>query len=72
MRAAALALREAEAQTSLLTADVAPQAPSEAEIAALTRLERRIGEVVKLVAAGFDENEIVVARKVDPSKAATY
>lgn len=72
LRAAAMALREVEAQASLLGDNIAPPAPTEDEIETMTRLERRIIEVTKLVAAGFDDNELVIARKVDPGKASTF
>ena len=71
LRAASVALRGAEAQTSLLGPEEAAP-PSEAEIETATRLERKIDQIVSLTAAGFDDNEIIVARKVNPGRATTY
>lgn len=65
------AMIEAETNVSFLDPQSAP-APTVSEVATMKRLEHKIDQVIGLVAAGFDENEIVVARKIDPGKAEAY
>lgn len=71
LRQYANAMIEADSQTFLLDPETAPT-PSAEELAEMSRLERKIDQVIGLVAQGFNDNEIVVARKIDPSKADTY
>jgi hypothetical protein len=49
-----------------------PAEPTEDERWAASRLEKKIQLACDVLAAGFDDNEIVAARKVDPNKAVTY
>jgi ParB/RepB/Spo0J family partition protein len=44
---------------------------SESEVATLTAMEQKIERVAAMVAAGFKDNEVVVARKVSPDRART-
>jgi ParB family transcriptional regulator, chromosome partitioning protein len=69
----AAALREKEAQASIFDKLAAPPAaPTAEEVQAASRLERKITQVAAMLAEGFDDNEIVAAKKVDPGKAATF
>lgn len=43
--------------------------PTKEEQAKLTALERRVDAAAAILAQGFDDNEIVIAKKVDPGKA---
>jgi ParB family chromosome partitioning protein len=61
-------LRQREAQTSLFAADVAP-APSEDDVKAVGRLEQKIAKVAEILSAGFEDNEVVIVRKVNPLNA---
>jgi len=73
LRAMSLALREAEAQVSIFDQVVAAQEPpSQQELRAASRLEKKIDQVSKILAMGFDDNEIVAVKRIDPGKAATY
>ncbi len=67
LRAAATGLVEAENQGEMFSMPT----PTAAEVSALSRLERRIEQVGSILQRGFDDNEIVIARKVDPNRAAT-
>lgn len=68
VKAAGIALRDAEAQLDAF-GDM-PKA-TETEAAALTRLERKIEQIVELVAAGFKDGECVAAQRVNPQRLAT-
>lgn len=68
LRAMATGLLEQEGQVEMFGADVAPSANDEDRHAA-RRLEVKIEQVAGLLAAGFDENECVAAKKVDPNRA---
>lgn len=67
-RAFANAALEAESQLSLIEA---PE-PAAGDIESATRLERRINRALAVLQDGFDEGEVIAARRVDPTKAATY
>jgi ParB family transcriptional regulator, chromosome partitioning protein len=70
LRASAFALAEAEAQGPLFAP--LPTEPTQTEIAASSRLERKIDAACEVLSAGFYENECVAARRVDPNKASLY
>ena len=72
LRAAALALREQEAQASMFDTLPARPEPTAEERAAATRLERKIAKVSQMLAMGFSDNEVVAAQKVDPGRAAGF
>ncbi|MBI2016542.1 MAG: ParB/RepB/Spo0J family partition protein [Candidatus Rokubacteria bacterium] len=67
LRAAANGLLEAESQGEMFAA---PK-PSEEERRALGRLEARIEQVRKVLAGGFKDGEVVIARRIAPDRAAT-
>ena len=67
LRAAATGLVEAENQGEMFTM---PK-PTEQERETLSRLERRIEQVCRILANGFKDGELVVAKKVDPHRAGT-
>ncbi len=48
-----------------------PPPPTAEEIAILSRFEKAVEKLVSICAAGFDDNEVVVVRKVDPGRAQT-
>jgi hypothetical protein len=48
-----------------------PPAPTNDEREAMSRLERRVDQVVAMVASGFKDGECVAAERVDPSRMAT-
>jgi ParB family chromosome partitioning protein len=68
IRAAVGAVKMIEAQPDLMTMAPAPKA---ADREALSRLERRVDQVVAMIAAGFQDGECVAAKRVDPSRMAT-
>jgi ParB family chromosome partitioning protein len=68
VRTFANAAIEAEAQPPLLDAP----APLAADRARVSRIERRIDAALAILAEGFDDNEIVAARRIDPMRAGTY
>ena len=70
LRAQATAIVEAESQSAFFDDDEAP-AISDDDVAAATRLERKIETVAAMLAAGFKDNEIVAMHKVNPTNAAT-
>ena len=70
LRAQATAIVEAESQSAFFDNDDAP-AISDDDVAAATRLERKIEMVAAMLAAGFKDNEIVALHKVNPTNAAT-
>ena len=70
LRAQATAIVEAESQSAFFDDDEAP-AVSDDDVAAATRLERKIEMVAAMLAAGFKDNEIVAMHKVNPTNAAT-
>jgi ParB family transcriptional regulator, chromosome partitioning protein len=73
LRAVSLAIREKEAQTSIFDIMLAvPPGPTDEERWAASRLEKKISLACDVLAAGFDDNEVIAARKVDPMKAAGY
>jgi ParB family transcriptional regulator, chromosome partitioning protein len=65
---AGIAMRDAAAQVDCF-ADI-PKA-STADLETLSRLERRIQDVVEFVAAGFKNGECVAAQRVSPSRVIT-
>lgn len=69
LKAVAPGIRNDEDGSSALFA--MPEPPTKAEVKAAESLERKIASVCEILAAGFDDNEIVATRKIDPSKAAT-
>ena len=71
LRAQGTALVEAEAQIGMFAEAEAPAAATEQEVETATRFERKIEQVVQLLAAGFKDNEIVATKKVNPDNAAT-
>jgi ParB family chromosome partitioning protein len=68
MRQFAASYLEAERQPEMIEA---PK-PAPEDIAAVSRLEKKIDAALSILAEGFSENELVAARKVDPSKADQY
>lgn len=72
LRAVSLALREEEAQTSIFDIVETPPGPTAEERTAMTRLERKIDMVTGVLSAGFDDGEVVAAKRIDPNRAATY
>lgn len=46
-------------------------APTNTDREALSRLERRVDQVVAMIASGFKDGECVAAKRVDPSRMAT-
>ncbi len=70
LRAQATAIVEAESQSAFFDDDDA-LAISDDDVAAATRLERKIETVAAMLAAGFRDNEIVAMHKVNPTNAAT-
>jgi ParB family chromosome partitioning protein len=70
LRAVAVSLATREAQGEMFAA--LPPEPTKEDRAAVSRLERKIAQVSQILALGFDENEVVAMRKVDPGRAATY
>jgi ParB family chromosome partitioning protein len=69
MRQFAAAAIEAERQTSFLDPE---SEPAKTDCQALSRLERRIDAALDVLGAGFDDGDIVAAKRVDPMKAETY
>ena len=72
LRAVSQALQEQERQTSIFDVAAAPPPPSAEERRAASRLEKKIAQVAGILAMGFDDNEIVAVKKIDPGKAAGY
>lgn len=70
LRAQATAIVEAESQSAFFDDDDVP-AVTDDDVAAATRLERKIEMVAAMLAAGFKDNEIVAMHKVNPTNAAT-
>jgi ParB family chromosome partitioning protein len=66
LRKVAGALRDAERQVGMFPAD---KPPTKAEVDTARSLERKIEQVAAIVGAGFDENELVILRKVNPLNA---
>jgi hypothetical protein len=50
---------------------VAPE-PTADDRWAASRLEEKIMPACNVLAAGFEDNEIVAAKKIDPDRAATF
>jgi len=67
LRSAANGLVEVQQQGEMFDA---PK-PSEEEQRAVGRLEARIEQVRRVLAGGFKENEVVIAKKIAPDRAAT-
>lgn len=65
LRAAADGLLFAESQTTLFELP----APTREEAQLLTSFEHRIEAVIKLLASAFDNNEIIVLKKINPGRA---
>lgn len=65
LRAAADGFLAARSQSSMFEQDK----PSAKEQEILSRFEKKIEQMVKLVNAGFKDNEIVVLRKINPHRA---
>jgi ParB family chromosome partitioning protein len=66
IRAAVMAIIEGLSQTDIFAG--APKA-TQAETGTVRAMERRVEQVARMVQAGFDENQVVVARKVAPDRA---
>jgi ParB family chromosome partitioning protein len=66
IRAAVLAILDGLSQADIFAGE--PVA-SEREIRTVQSMESKIETVARMIAAGFDENEVVIARKVAPDKA---
>lgn len=66
IRAAVMAIVEGLSQADIF--DDAPKA-TEAETKTVSSMEAKIESVARMVAAGFHENEVVIARKVAPDRA---
>ena len=66
LRAAAMGLLEAEQQGEIF----ADSRPTAADVQRLSRLEALVANVCAILRRGFDENDIVIAKKVDPAEAA--
>jgi ParB family chromosome partitioning protein len=66
LRSVAQGLLDAENQTELLPGDAKP---TEDEQRAVHGLERKIERVCEIVRAGFDDNDVVILRKVNPLNA---
>jgi ParB family chromosome partitioning protein len=76
LRAVSSALVEQASQVEMFSMTVPaakqlPPPPSEDERAAATRFEQKVQKIVDMVAAGFDDGEIVALKKVNPGNAAT-
>lgn len=67
LRAAANGLVEAEQQGEMFSV---PK-PTDEERATMSRLEAKIEQVSKILAGGFKDNEVVIAKKIAPDRAAT-
>lgn len=65
LRAAADGMLFAESQTTLFELP----APTREEAQLLTSFEHRIEAVIKLLASSFDNNEIIVLKKINPARA---
>jgi ParB family chromosome partitioning protein len=72
LRAVATAIREREQQSSIFDLVDAPPEPTAEDRKAVSRLARKIRQVEAILAMGFDDNEIVAQKKIDPDKAANY
>ena len=68
IRAAVGAVKMIEAQPELMQM---ARPPSRNDREAFSRLERRVDQVVAMVAEGFKDGECVAAKRVDPSRMAT-
>ena len=66
LRSIVQGLLDAENQTELLPAEAKP---SDEERRAVQGLEQKIERVCELVRAGFDDNDVVILRKVNPLNA---
>ena len=73
LRATAEGFVAAEAQGSMFGAGgmEAEDPPTEDEIAATKRLERKVSKVCEILAGGFDNGEVVILQKINPDRAAT-
>jgi ParB family transcriptional regulator, chromosome partitioning protein len=65
VRHAAIALRDAAAQVDAFAEK--PKA-SEKDLAALSRLERKVDDIARMVSLGFEEGECTIARRVVPDR----
>ncbi len=70
LRASATALCEVEAQVDIFGEDEAPAA-SEEDLRNASRFERKIDQVVQMLATTIRDNEVVAVKKVNPTNAAT-
>jgi ParB/RepB/Spo0J family partition protein len=70
VKSAAAALY-AEEQQEQLFGDL-PAGPSQEEREAISSVERKINRLVAMLNDGFDDGELVIARKVDPNKAGLF
>jgi ParB family transcriptional regulator, chromosome partitioning protein len=69
LHAVADSMAQAERQVAMFEL---PEPPSREELEMVSKLERRIDQLVRMLDAGFDSGEVVAARKVDPNKAVIY
>jgi hypothetical protein len=49
-----------------------PPPPTPEDRAAVSALEKRIDQVGRLISAGFEDNRVVAATRVNPQRAAMY
>ncbi len=66
LRATADGLLAAESQSALFDLPV----PTREEAAALSAFERKLEQLTKLIGSGFQDNEIVVLKKINAARAA--
>ena len=72
IRAATTGIQEAEAQAEMFSSPAMAPTETENERRQLTALERKIDQLTALVAAGFDDGELAVAKRVRPDQARLY
>jgi ParB family chromosome partitioning protein len=67
IRAAVLEILDGRAQT-----DIFPERPkpSDQELRTVAGMEAKVEQLVRMVAAGFRDNEVVIAKKIAPDRAA--
>jgi ParB family transcriptional regulator, chromosome partitioning protein len=68
LRAAADGLLQAEQQSAMFEL---PPAPTDEELATLTKFERMVERLVSVCGEGIRDSEVVVLRRIDPSRAGT-
>jgi len=71
LRAARLALTDAEQQQSIFAIEDLPEPPTKAEVRSAATFEKRVETIAAMLRSGISDNEIIAMKKVAPTRAST-